>query len=141
MFSLSAALAGLAGGALIGAAAVTLMLLNGRIAGISGIAGGALLAEPGERLWRLVFLAGLVVGGLLYRLVAGDFPLHLQAGWPQLLVAGLLVGFGTRMGSGCTSGHGICGIARGSQRSLVATVTFIGTAMLTVWLLRQLGGS
>lgn len=125
---------GLGGGALIGLAAVLLLVLDGRIAGVSGILGG-LLDAPGDRGWRLAFLAGLPLGAALYAATAGGLPQSLP-GWPTLLLAGLLVGFGTRLGSGCTSGHGVCGLARRSPRSLAATATFIATGMITVYLLR-----
>jgi uncharacterized membrane protein YedE/YeeE len=130
---------GLAGGALIGAAAVFLLAVNGRIAGISGILGG-LMAGParGDRAWRLAFLAGLIAGAALYRIVTGALPLQLQGGAALLAGAGLLVGLGTGLGSGCTSGHGVCGIARRSPRSIAATAIFMITAMLTVYLARAL---
>jgi len=118
----------LAGGALIGAAAVALILLNGEVAGVSGILDRALHRSFGEQSWRLAFLLGLVLPAVL----VGPGPISWQASAPSLAAAGLLVGFGTRLGSGCTSGHGVCGIANLSLRSLGATLTFIGTAMLTV---------
>ncbi len=122
----------LVGGGLIGSAAVLLVKFNGRIAGISGIVNGALTTQSGDRLWRLLFILGLVIGGYLYQ-VATAQPLVTREGFPMglLVVAGLLVGFGTRLGSGCTSGHGVCGIARLSLRSIVATLAFLGTGMLT----------
>lgn len=122
----------LVGGGLIGLAAVLLLRFNGRIAGISGIVNGALTMQSGDRLWRLLFILGLVIGGYLYQ-VATVRPLVTREGFPMglLIVAGLLVGFGTRLGSGCTSGHGVCGIARLSSRSIVATLAFLGTGMLT----------
>ena len=122
----------LIGGAMIGLAAVLLLKFNGRVAGISGIVNGALARQSGDRLWRLLFIAGLVVGGFTYQL-ATDQPIIMREGFPiaQLVIAGLLVGFGTRLGSGCTSGHGVCGIARLSPRSIVATVVFLGTGMMT----------
>lgn len=130
---------GLIGGALIGAAAVLLLLLNGRIAGVSGILGG-LIADraDGGRLWRVAFLLGLPAGAALFRAVTGAFPVQLQGGPLLLLAAGLLVGFGTALGSGCTSGHGVCGLARRSPRSLAATVVFMLCAMIVVYLLRGL---
>ena len=127
-------LGGLIGGALIGLAAVLLLALNGRIAGISGILGGLITSTGrGDRFWRRAFIFGLLAGAGLYALTSG-LPLELQARGPTLLVAGLLVGFGTRLGSGCTSGHGVCGLARRSPRSLRATMVFMVAAALTVFL-------
>lgn len=129
---------GLTGGMLIGLAAALLLLVNGRIAGISGILGGLITANsPSERLWRGAFIIGLVCGAAIYSWLHGGLPLQLQAGNSLLLLAGLLVGFGTRLGSGCTSGHGVCGLARRSPRSLVATATFIACGMLTVYVMRH----
>ncbi|MEE7476700.1 YeeE/YedE family protein [Methylobacterium hispanicum] len=133
---MNAYLPALAGGLLIGLSAATLLLVNGRIAGISGLVAG--LAQPGERqLSDLAFLLGLVLGPPLFAAMAGHWPLmRIEASWPVLAVAGLLVGFGTRLGSGCTSGHGVCGLARLSPRSLVAVLVFLATGMLTVALMR-----
>lgn len=133
----------LLGGALIGLSASLLLLFNGRVAGISGIAGGLLWPARGEASWRAAFLGGLVGGGLLLRAL---WPTTLGTatvqGAPWLVVAGLLVGLGTRLGNGCTSGHGVCGLARGARRSLVATLTFMATGALTVFLVRHvLGGA
>lgn len=129
---------GLIGGALIGLAAVLLLALNGRIAGVSGILGGLITSTSrGERFWCLAFVFGLIAGAGLYVLARGGLPLELQAGGLTLLLAGLLVGVGTRLGSGCTSGHGVCGLARRSPRSLVATMIFMVTAALTVFLTRH----
>jgi uncharacterized protein len=131
----------LIGGAFIGLAAVLLMALNGRIAGVSGIAGGLLVNRRGDRAWRWLFLGGLIGGVALHELLRpGAFPL--REGFPALLliVAGLTVGIGTRMGSGCTSGHGVCGISRLSARSILATVTFLITAAITVAVVRHLFG-
>ena len=125
----------LAGGALIGAGAGVLILFNGRVAGISGILGSALRARIGTEGWRLVFLAGLVLPGLL---LGSGQPVFGAGPW-SLGLAGLLVGYGTGIGSGCTSGHGVCGIANLSPRSLVATVIFISVAMLTVRVTRGIG--
>lgn len=132
-------LAGLAGGALIGAAAVLLMALLGRIAGVSGIVGGLLPPEPAADFgWRLTFILGLIAGPVLYSAVAGRPGVGAQvADLPVLVAAGLLVGVGTTLGSGCTSGHGVCGLARLSPRSLVATGTFMATAIVTVLLVRH----
>jgi uncharacterized membrane protein YedE/YeeE len=126
---------GLIGGAIIGLAAVLLLALNGRIAGISGILGGLITSTArGERLWRLAFIFGLIGGAGLFVLAYGALPLELQASGPTLVAAGLLVGAGTRLGSGCTSGHGVCGLGRRSPRSLVATMIFMVAAALTVFL-------
>jgi uncharacterized membrane protein YedE/YeeE len=131
----------LIGGALIGLAAVLLMLLNGRIAGVSGILGGALAREPGGA-WRVAFLAGLVAAPLLLGAVGDPMPVpRMPASFAIIVAAGLLVGFGTRLGGGCTSGHGVCGIARLSPRSIVATLVFMATAMVVVAITRHgLGG-
>ena len=119
-----------AGGALIGLAAVLLLALNGRIAGISGILNGALFGTADDRLWRALFLVGLVVGGSGFHWITDNALVTRQDFSTGLLaLAGVLVGVGTRMGSGCTSGHGVCGIARLSGRSLVATTTFLGVGM------------
>src|SRR5215211_1176977 len=123
----------LLGGALIGLASMLLMMLAGRIAGISGILGGCFTLAAGDKVWRLAFIAGLILapvaGGLLgYPLPAPQMP----ASWVTIAVAGLLVGFGTRLGGGCTSGHGVCGIARVSPRSIAATIVFMVTAVITV---------
>ena len=130
---------GLLGGALIGSAAALLLAFHGRIAGISGILGGLITArERSERSWRLAFLVGLITGPALYRLFYGALPLQLKADVPTLLAAGLLVGFGTRLGSGCTSGHGVCGLARLSPRSLMATITFMSLGIATVYFAKSL---
>ena len=129
---------GLIGGLLIGLAAALLLLLNGHISGISGIVGGMLAPKNSEVGWRVVFVAGLLLGAFIYMLATGgSIPVRMQASVPVLVAAGLLVGFGTRLGSGCTSGHGLCGIARLSKRSIVASVVFFGVAMLTVFLTRH----
>jgi uncharacterized membrane protein YedE/YeeE len=131
-------LGGIVGGALIGLAAVLLLWLNGRIAGVSGILDGIFTMEqPGERYWRIAFVVGLIIGAAIYSVVRGGLPLDLMAGNATLLVAGLLVGFGTRLGNGCTSGHGVCGLARRSPRSLIATATFMLFGILTVYLMRH----
>lgn len=133
-------LRGLAGGGLIGLAAAALLLFNGRVAGISGILGGLLIhPQPGDRRWRLWFLAGLLLGPLLAAALSLAAPVDLPTRWLPVLLAGLLVGFGTRLANGCTSGHGVCGLARGSPRSLAATATFMGSGFLTVYLLRHGG--
>ncbi|ELR8688789.1 YeeE/YedE family protein [Salmonella enterica] len=123
------------GGVMIGCAAWILILFCGRIAGISGIIGGVLSAGSPDRGWRLVFLIGIIVSPLLYGLVHTLPVIEVSTSWPVLIIAGLLVGIGTRYGSGCTSGHGVCGLSRLSPRSLVATLTFMGVAFITVWLM------
>lgn len=135
------AIHGLLGGAMIGAAAGLLLLINGRVAGVSGIMGGALSLPSGDTAWRFAFVVGLMAGPLLVRMLGGTVTITPQATIPVLVVAGLLVGLGTRVGGGCTSGHGVCGVARLSPRSLVATMTFIAVAMVTVFVTRHLGGS
>ena len=128
----------LLGGALIGLAATTLLAFHGRIAGISGIFAGLVRPKTGDTGWRVTFFAGLLTGGLLLLwLHPGAFSAGHPRTWPWLLAAGLLVGFGTRVGGGCTSGHGVCGLSHRSPRSLVAVVVFVLTGMLTVLLLRQ----
>jgi uncharacterized membrane protein YedE/YeeE len=127
----------LLGGLLIGAAAALLILVNGRIAGISGIAAGLLSPQAGGRAWRILFLLGLAAGALAMNAFgAGPLP-EIDAGWPLIILAGALVGFGTRLGGGCTSGHGVCGLARLSPRSLAATLIFMAVGMATVFLLRH----
>lgn len=130
--------AALAGGALIGAAAGLLVLLNGRVAGISGVLGGLLKPLAGDTAWRLAFVLGLVGAPLLYGLWTAVPQLQIDAGDGLLVAAGLLVGFGTRYGSGCTSGHGVCGLSRLSLRSLVATLVFMGVGFATVYVVRHL---
>ena len=128
----------LAGGVMIGVAAVLFAAVVGRIAGISSIVGGLLRPMRGEIAWRIAFLAGLVGAPLLYRLAGGHWPVELDASGAILVAGGLLVGWGTRLGSGCTSGHGVCGLARRSPRSLAATLTFMATGCATVLLVRHL---
>ncbi len=131
----------LLGGALIGTAALLSWLLLGRVAGISGILAGAARTEGAERHWRLAFLGGLVVAPVAYALLGGTLPVPEVTRNPAMLVvAGLLVGFGTRMGSGCTSGHGVCGLARLSPRSMAATGVFMASAMATVFVTRHVLG-
>ncbi|MCK5870649.1 YeeE/YedE family protein [Methylococcaceae bacterium HT4] len=132
----------LLGGALIGLSASLLLLLNGRMAGISGIMNGLFGAPKKEWIWRGLFLLGLVLGAAIFQLLSND-SLQLRQGYPLLLIVlgGFLVGVGTRMGSGCTSGHGICGIASFSIRSITATVTFMLMGMVTVFILKHLLGA
>lgn len=129
---------GLFGGMLIGVAAAMLLLLNGRIAGISGIVGGMLVPKVrGLFGWRTMFVVGLLVGASSYALAMGGVPVEIEASLPVLVLAGLLVGFGTRLGSGCTSGHGVCGIGRMSKRSIAATAVFFGVAIATVFVVNH----
>jgi len=129
---------GLVGGILIGLAVALMLLLNGRLAGISGIVDGLLAPKPGDTGWRVAFVAGLMLGALAYVVAAGGpATVDVLVSPPVLVLGGLLVGFGTRMGSGCTSGHGLCGLALFSRRSAVATAVFFGVAMLTVFLTRH----
>lgn len=133
-------LAALAGGVLIGIAAAMFALLNGRIAGISGVLGGLLRPAKGDRAWRIAFVLGLVGAPALYLLAAALPKPQIDAGYGALVLAGLLVGIGTRYGSGCTSGHGVCGLSRLSPRSLVATAAFMGAGFVTVFVVRHLLG-
>ena len=125
------------GGALVGLAAVILLLVNGRIFGISGILSNTLFGS-GERAWRVAVLAGVLASPWLYMVFWGQIPQSQPRTIPLLIIAGLLVGFGSSLGSGCTSGHGVCGIARLSRRSIVATLTFMATGFLTVYVFRHL---
>jgi uncharacterized membrane protein YedE/YeeE len=128
----------LAGGILLGLASAMFILINGRILGISGIIGGLLRPKSGDVGWRLAFVLGMLVAPLLYLLLAGPVAVRIDASWATLVIAGLLVGVGTRFGSGCTSGHGVCGLSRLSPRSLVATLAFMGAGFVTVYLMRHL---
>jgi len=130
----------LAGGLLIGLAAALLLLGNGRIAGISGIVGGLLRPAPGELAWRAAFVLGLVLAPLVFSLMAPLPAAQVDADTFTLVLAGLLVGVGTRYGAGCTSGHGVCGLSRGSPRSLVATAAFMLAGFVTVYVVRHLAG-
>jgi uncharacterized membrane protein YedE/YeeE len=128
----------LGGGILIGASALMLYLFNGRIAGISGITGSVFGSQGHEFRWRALFVAGLVIGGLVLTMVRGAPPsLTFESSTLVTVIAGLLVGYGTRLGSGCTSGHGVCGLARLSKRSLVSLLIFMGVAILTVFIKRH----
>ncbi|MGV7206466.1 YeeE/YedE family protein [Oxalobacteraceae bacterium A2-2] len=124
----------LAGGVLIGLAAAVLILFNGRIAGISGILGGLLRPAKGDIAWRIAFIGGLIVAAFLYGHADN---IHIEAGNTELIIGGLLVGYGTRYGSGCTSGHGVCGLSRLSPRSLAATGLFMAAGFITVYLIRH----
>lgn len=126
------------GGLLLGLAAALFMLVNGRILGISGMVGGLLRPKAGDTAWRLAFLLGMLAASVLYALLCGPVPATVDAGWGTLVLAGLLVGVGTRYAAGCTSGHGVCGLSRLSPRSLVATLTFMGAGFATVYVVRHL---
>jgi len=127
----------LVGGVLIGLATAAMLVLHGRVAGVSGIVGELVERSDGQNRWRFAFVAGLVVGGLLLqRLLPASLGVPVSSG-ALLVVAGLLVGFGTRMSGGCTSGHGVCGNARLAPRSIVATLTFMGVAMVVTFVLRH----
>jgi uncharacterized membrane protein YedE/YeeE len=132
--------ASLAGGILIGLATALLLLANGRVAGISGILGGLLRPSPGDVAWRVAFIGGLFVAPLVWLTMGAMPPAQIDHSPALLAAGGLLVGIGTRFGSGCTSGHGVCGIARLSPRSLLATVCFIGAGFVTVFIVRHVLG-
>ena len=130
----------LLGGLLIGLAVALFLLANGRIAGISGILSGLIRPKTGDTHWRIAFVSGLILAPVLYRFFAELPESRIDTGWPTLVLAGFLVGLGTRYGSGCTSGHGICGLARLSPRSVVATLLFMSTGFATVYVVRHLLG-
>jgi uncharacterized membrane protein YedE/YeeE len=130
--------ASLAGGLLIGLAAALFVIFNGRIAGISGIIGGMIKPQRGDIGWRAAFVGGLIIAPLIYALFFKLPDVQIEADTPTLIIAGLIVGIGTRYGSGCTSGHGVCGISRLSPRSMIATVVFMATGFVTVFLVRHL---
>lgn len=130
----------LVGGVMIGAAAAAFALLNGRIAGVSGILAGLLRPAPGNTAWRVAFIAGLVLAPWVYAVFAPLPESTIEAGYPVAVLAGLLVGIGTRYGSGCTSGHGVCGVARLSRRSVVATACFMAAGFATVFVVRHVIG-
>ena len=132
--------ASLGGGVLIGIAASLFVLLNGRIAGISGVLGGLLKPVKGDISWRLTFLLGLVAAPAVYWLFTSVPPPRIDAGWGALMLAGVLVGVGTRYGSGCTSGHGVCGLSRVSPRSLGATLAYMSAGFVTVFVIRHVLG-
>ncbi|MES2947970.1 MAG: YeeE/YedE family protein [Pseudomonadota bacterium] len=129
--------ASLAGGILLGLASAMFILVSGRILGISGIVGGLLRPKAGDAGWRIAFVLGMLAAPVLYLLVAGPVPVTVDAGWGTVVLAGLLVGVGTRYGSGCTSGHGVCGLSRLSPRSLAATLAFMGAGFAIVFVLRH----
>jgi len=139
-WSLDAPWPALAGGLLIGLGAAMLLLLNGRIAGVSGIVGGLLNPVRGDRAWRTAFVLGLLAAPLVHGFFAPVPPVRIDAGAGLLVAAGLVSGIGARCGGGCTSGHGVCGLARRSPRSYVATVAFVAAGMATVYVLRHLPG-
>lgn len=131
----------LSGGLLLGVSAAMFILVNGRVLGISGIVGGLLAPKKGDAGWRIAFLLGMAVSPLIFRMLMPPDMVHaprIDAGYVSLVVAGLLVGLGTRYGSGCTSGHGVCGLSRMSPRSLLATITFMAFGFLTVFVVRHL---
>ncbi|AOI62811.1 YeeE/YedE [Burkholderia territorii] len=130
----------LAGGVLIGLAAAWLVAFNGRIAGISGIVGGLFTAGAAERGWRAAFVGGMIAAPLMMRIVGAVMTPQVDAGWGELLAAGLLVGIGTRYAGGCTSGHGVCGLSRGAARSIVATAVFMVAGFATVFVRRHMIG-
>lgn len=133
--------ASLFGGVLIGASALLLMWLSGRIAGVSGIAGGLMTAPRGDRSWRLAFVGGLLLGGLVLAAASSSaLPQALPASLPLVILGGFLVGFGARGGNGCTSGHGVCGLGRRSRRSLAAVLVFMATGMFAAQVVRPLLG-
>ena len=128
----------LIGGLILGFSTLIFILVNGRIAGISGILGGLLTPSKSDIWWRVAFIAGLMMAPWIYRLFATLPAIQINASYPILVLAGLLVGFGTRLGSGCTSGHGICGLSRLSPRSLVATGAFMAAGFITVFIVRHM---
>ena len=127
----------LAGGVLLGLASALFILVNGRILGISGILGGLLIPKAGDVAWRVAFVLGLLAAPMLYAGLRGPGEVRIEAGWGTVVAAGLLVGIGTRYASGCTSGHGVCGLSRLSPRSLVATVSFMAAGFVVVYLVRH----
>ena len=131
-------LTSLAGGLLLGLASILFILLNGRVLGISGILGGLIKPRAGDAGWRIAFILGLLVAPTVWALFAVPVAPRIEAGWAVLILAGLMVGWGTRYGSGCTSGHGVCGLSRLSRRSLVATLAFMGAGFATVLAVRHL---
>lgn len=129
--------AALGGGLLLGLAAAAFILLHGRILGISGIVGGLIRPRRNDVAWRIAFVLGMLAAPVLYRLTVGVHEVRIDASWGMVVLAGLLVGVGTRYGSGCTSGHGVCGLSRLSPRSLAATLAFMGAGFVTVYAIRH----
>lgn len=130
------------GGLLIGLASALLLFANGRVAGISGILGQAMWPAAGEeRGWRIAFIAGLPIGAAIISRISGPLEVQIEASAPVLVLAGLFVGVGTRLGNGCTSGHGVCGMSRGSSRSIAATIAFMAVAGVTVFIVRHVLGA
>jgi len=127
----------LTGGAVIGMAVAILMLFNGRVAGISGIAGGVLKMQKNDTGWRIAFISGLVAAPLVWQLFLSLPAIRIDGSYAMMAMAGLVVGIGTRYGSGCTSGHGVCGLSRLSPRSIIATLSFMGTGFVTVYVIRH----
>lgn len=126
------------GGILIGIAAVIMLIFNGKITGNSGIVSALISFKRREDLWKLYYLLGLILGAQYYKIIYKNIPIVIDTDYPALILAGILVGYGTRLGSGCTSGHGICGIARLSKRSIIATIVFMLTGIITVFITHQL---
>lgn len=126
------------GGVLIGLATTLLLIVTGRVAGISGIIGGLFRLSQGDRGWRVAFIAGLLMAPWVYRWIAALPPVEIHTNYGLLVLAGLIVGIGTRYSSGCTSGHGVCGLSRLSPRSIVATIVFITTAMAMTYVIRHI---
>jgi uncharacterized membrane protein YedE/YeeE len=131
-------LSSLAGGAVIGLAVAALILLNGRIAGISGIVGGLFKMQQGDMAWRIAFVAGLVAAPLIWQVFVSLPAIRIEGSYAAMAIAGLAVGIGTRYGSGCTSGHGVCGLSRLSPRSIIATLVFMGTGFAMVYVIRHI---
>ncbi len=132
--------AAIIGGAIIGVSATVFLLFNGRIAGISGILGGLFRPMPGDIFWRVAFIIGMLAAPWVWQAIARMPAIEIDAGYDTLILAGLLVGVGTRFGSGCTSGHGVCGLSRLSVRSLVATLCFMGTGFIMTYVARHTFG-
>jgi len=133
--------AAITGGIIVGISAAIFLLFNGRIAGISGILGGLFRPMPGDIFWRVAFLLGMLLSPWIWQAITQMPNIEINAGYDTLILAGLLVGFGTRLGSGCTSGHGVCGLSRFSMRSLVATLTFMGAGFVMVYVVRHAFGA
>ncbi len=131
-------LSAMLGGVIIGLATTVLLIVTGRVAGISGIVGGLFRLSQGDRGWRIAFIAGLLMAPWIYHWIAVLPPVEIRTSYGLLVLAGLIVGIGTRYGSGCTSGHGVCGLSRLSPRSIVATIIFITTAMATTYVIRHI---